>query len=119
MLSKGRIAILAAAAIFGAASGAQAGGSRDDADQTGGARIGPLGQAQGGPSAWRGRPSSIYAYVPRSRLDRRYFRGRPSSAYAYVPRSRLGRQWRYEEEMSRANAGEPHSSKPPAGGSGK
>jgi len=118
MLSKITIAILAAAAIFGAASAAQAGG-RDDADQSGGARIGPLGQPLGGPSAWRGRPSSIYAYVPRSRLDQRYFRDRPSSAYAYVPRSRLERQRYYGEGIGRAPAEEHHSSKPPAGGSGK
>src|SRR6516164_3639710 len=91
-VSKMTIAILAAAAIFAGAAAAQA-GSRDDANQAGGARIGPLGQPLGGPSAWRGRPSSIYAYVPRSRLDQRYFGDRPSSAYAYVPRSRLERQW--------------------------
>jgi hypothetical protein len=71
MLTKTSIAILAAAAIFGAASAAQA-GSKDDADHSGGARIGPMGQALGAPSAWRGRPSSAYAYVPRSRLDRHW-----------------------------------------------
>jgi hypothetical protein len=77
MLSRTSIAILAAAAIFGAASAAQAeGGSKADPDSTtavgGGSRIGPLGQPLGGPGAWRGRPYSVYAYVPRSRLDRRW-----------------------------------------------
>jgi len=78
MLSKTSIAILAAVAIFGAIPAAMAeGGSKNDADSPsasgGGHRIGPLGQPMGGPSAWRGRPSSIYAYVPRSRLDRRWY----------------------------------------------
>jgi len=71
MLSKTGIAILAAATIFGAASAALA-GSKDDADHSGGARIGPMGQVMGGPSTWRGRPSSAYAYVPRSRLNRQW-----------------------------------------------
>lgn len=79
-MTKTTIALLAAAAIFGAVSAAQAGG-RDDADAGGGGshgfRIGPLGQQMGGPTAWRGRPSSVYAYVPRARLDRRwYYRNR-------------------------------------------
>jgi hypothetical protein len=73
-MTKTTIALLAAAAIFGAASAAQA-GSRDE-DAGGGSsygfRIGPLGQPMGGPMAWRGRPSSVYAYVPRARLDRRW-----------------------------------------------
>jgi hypothetical protein len=42
MLNKTSIAILAAAAIFGAASAAQA-GSKDDADHGGGFRTGPMG----------------------------------------------------------------------------
>jgi hypothetical protein len=100
---------LSATAIFGAASAAQASGSKNDADK-GGARKGPQGQAQGAPSAWRGRPSSVHAYVPRSRLDR--LRGRSSSAYAPVPKSRL----KPEEGVNTAPA---HSSKPPEGGSGK
>jgi hypothetical protein len=72
MMSKTSIAILAAAAIFGAASAAQATGDAD-AEHYGGFRIGPMGQALGGPSAWRGQPSSAYAYVPRSRLDRNWY----------------------------------------------
>jgi hypothetical protein len=39
----------------------------------GGIRVGPLGQPLGGPWAWRGRPPSIYAYVPRSRLNRSWY----------------------------------------------
>jgi hypothetical protein len=74
-MTKTAIALLAAAAVFGAVSAAQA-GSRDDGDAGGGGsygfRIGPLGQPMGGPTAWRGRPSSVYAYVPRARLDRRW-----------------------------------------------
>jgi hypothetical protein len=78
MLSKTSMAILAAVAIFGAAPAAMAdGGSKNDADSPsasgGGTRIGPLGQPLGGPSTWRGRPPSIYAYVPRARLDRRWY----------------------------------------------
>jgi len=78
MLSKTSIAILAAVVIVGAAPAAMAeGGSKADPDSPtavgGGFRIGPLGQPLGGPWAWRGRPPSIYAYVPRSRLDRRWY----------------------------------------------
>jgi hypothetical protein len=74
---KTSIALLAAAAMFGAVSVAQAGG-KDDADAGGasgpsGFRIGPLGQPMGGPMAWRGRPSSVYAYVPRARLNQRWY----------------------------------------------
>jgi hypothetical protein len=76
MLAQTTTAIVAAAAIFGAISVAQA-GTRDDGTQgeasgTYGSRIGPLGQPLGGPMAWRGRPSSIYAYVPRARLNRNW-----------------------------------------------
>ena len=71
------IALLAAAAMFGAVSAAQAsGGSRNDGAAAVGSsygfRIGPLGQPMGGPSTWRGRPPSVYAYVPRHRLDQRW-----------------------------------------------
>jgi hypothetical protein len=75
MFAKTTVAVVAAVAIFGAISAAQAGG-RDDgtageaATSTYGSRIGPLGQPLGGPMDWRGRPASIYAYVPRARLNR-------------------------------------------------
>ena len=96
MFAKTTIAVVAATAIFGAISAAQAGG-RDDgtageaATSTYGSRIGPFGQPLGGPMAWRGRPASIYAYVPRARLDRRWI-----YSYAYAPRARLNRNWVYE-----------------------
>ena len=76
MFAKATIAVVAAAAIFGAISAAQAGGRDDgtagEATSTYGSRIGPLGQPLGGPMAWRGRPTSIYAYVPRARLNRNW-----------------------------------------------
>lgn len=76
MLSKTSVAILAAAAIFGAASAAQAGGDQNDPEHHGGADIGPLGQCfvppdcdpgrdqQGGPYAYaRPRAGGAYAYA--------------------------------------------------------
>ena len=75
-MTKTTLAILAAAAMFGAVSAAQAGSRNDGAAATGvsrGFRIGPLGQPMGGPMTWRGRPPSVYAYVPRARLDRRWY----------------------------------------------
>jgi hypothetical protein len=72
------IALLAAAAMFGAVSAAQA-GSKSDGDSAGassgssGFRVGPGGQPMGGPMAWRGRPRSVYAYVPRAGLDRHWY----------------------------------------------
>jgi hypothetical protein len=101
MLNRTSIAILAAAAIFSAASAAQAGGSKNDADQPGDPHMSRLGHA--------------YAYVPRYRFERRSFRG----TYAYVPRSRFERRWYDEQGIGRAATGQPHSSKPPEGGSGK
>ena len=68
MWSKTSIAILAATAIFGAASAAQASGSKNDAGSHGGFDIGPLGQCfvppdcdadQGGPYVYA-RPPSGY-----------------------------------------------------------
>jgi hypothetical protein len=79
---------LAIAVILTAAPAVQA-GSKDDPDRQGGFRIGPLGQIMGGPSTWRGRPFSAYAYVPRSRLN---------GVYAYSPRSRLNRVWYYTND---------------------
>ena len=77
-MARTSIALLAAAAMLGAVTAAQAsGGSRNDGDSSVGAsygfRIGPMGQPMGGPSTWRGRPPSIYAYVPRHRLDQRWY----------------------------------------------
>lgn len=70
-MSKITIAMaISAFIVFGVASAAQAGSKDDEPPSSGGYRIGPLGQPMGGPYAWRGRPSSIYAYVPRSRLNR-------------------------------------------------
>jgi len=70
-MSKTTIAMALSAFIaFGVASAAQAGTRDDESPSSGGFRIGPLGQPMGGPYAWRGRPYSIYAYVPRSRLNR-------------------------------------------------
>jgi hypothetical protein len=45
--------------IFGTAFAVQA-GSKDD-DEGGGFRVGPLGQAMGGPAAWRGARPDVYA----------------------------------------------------------
>jgi hypothetical protein len=75
MLRKTRM-VLAAASLLAASSAAQAGDKYDgDSPHLVGAgyRIGPLGQRLGGLRAWRGRPRSIYAYVPRARLDRRRY----------------------------------------------
>jgi hypothetical protein len=78
MLGKATITLVAAAALFAAASAVQA-ASKNDGDSAGavsgpfGYRIGPLGQREGGRMAWRGRPRSIYAYVPRARLYRRWY----------------------------------------------
>jgi hypothetical protein len=71
MLTKTTIALLVAAAIFGA--GPALAGGKDDPEHMGGFRIGPLGQVMGGPITWRGRPPSIYAYVPRAHLARRWY----------------------------------------------
>jgi hypothetical protein len=76
-MTKTTMALLAAAAMFGTVSAAQA-GSKDDPDSGGasgpsGYRIGPLGQPMGGPMTWRGRPYSVYAYVPRARLNQRWY----------------------------------------------
>ena len=62
MLTKTTIA-LAAAAIFGAASLAQANEPRDE---YGGFRYGPMGQRMGTHSAWRGHRGAFYgfAFVP-------------------------------------------------------
>jgi hypothetical protein len=78
MLTKATVALVAAAAILGAISPTQA-GSRDFGEQGEGSsgmwgyRIGPLGQPLGGPEAWRGRPPSVDAYVPRAELNRRWY----------------------------------------------
>jgi hypothetical protein len=73
MFSKTRM-VLAAALVLGVASAAQA-GSRDDADSTGGYRVGPTGQSFDGgvnpvflPSL-SGRPANAYVdpYQSRSR----------------------------------------------------
>ena len=78
MLGKATITLVAAAALFAAASAVQA-ASKNDGDSAGavsgpfGYRIGPLGQREGGPLAWRGRHRSFYAYVPRARLHRRWY----------------------------------------------
>jgi hypothetical protein len=61
--NKSLIALSAALAlgVLGATSAAQA---SDHEDETGGFRIGPLGQLMGTPSQWgaRGAPRSAYAY---------------------------------------------------------
>jgi hypothetical protein len=95
MLTKTTITVVAAAAMFGAISAAQAAdrddGTRGEGVGSYGYRIGPLGQPLGGPMSWRGRPSSIYAYVPRAQLNRNWI-----YSYAYAPRSRLNRSWIYD-----------------------
>ena len=61
---------LAAAAILGAVSVAQANSNADNWNEVGGFRIGPLGQRMGGTGFWphvRGHRAAYYgfAYVPR------------------------------------------------------
>jgi hypothetical protein len=93
MLTRATIAVAAAAAILAAVSSAQA-GSRNFGDQGEGSsgqwgyRIGPLGQPLGAPYAWRGRPSSVRAYVPREELNRRWLR---DNARGAGPGTNLGR----------------------------
>ncbi len=83
MLTKNTIALaLATAMTLGVATAAQA---SDHENQSGGFRIGPLGQVFGPPRAAR----YGYAYAPGWR--RPYYRGRD---YAYMPWRR--RAWRYE-----------------------
>jgi hypothetical protein len=55
------LGVAIALGVAGAASSAQAGSERDDVD-SGGYRIGPLGQVFGGSSDWRGAPQGGYAY---------------------------------------------------------
>jgi hypothetical protein len=59
--------------VFGVGTAVQAGSRDDDPPSSGGYRIGPLGQVLGGPYAWRGRPPDVYAYAPRSRLNRAWY----------------------------------------------
>ena len=69
MLSKTSFAVLIAAAIFGAASGAQAGGSKNDASSHGGYDFGPLGQCFVPPDCDQGRDQQViggYGYGRRA-----------------------------------------------------
>jgi hypothetical protein len=70
MMNKTTIA-LALAVILAAASAAH--GSKDDVEHQGGFHIGPYGQVMGAASTWRGRLRSVYAYAPRSRLNRTWY----------------------------------------------
>ena len=89
MLSKTSIAILAAAAIFGAASAAQASGSQGDPESRDGADIGPLGQCFAPPDCDANQDQQGGPYVYARPYARPYAGGANAYARPYP------RDWHY------------------------
>ena len=63
MSGRNTLIALSAAAAFGIMGAATAAQASDHEDQTGGFRIGPLGQLMGTPSEWGNRGAGAYGFA--------------------------------------------------------